>query len=245
MAKQVIKKATIIYAYVDISAESHEVSIGGDADVLNVNNYAFDGWESNLGGIRRGEVSIMAFLNDTVHPDDVFWDIQEAPIYIAPGQYPPTEGALAFLIHGTRVQQNRKFQVGQVAAIDLKITNNSGPVLRGITLRHVDGLAATANGTAFNHGAVAANQRVYADLMVRSITGLYPTLDVKVQSDTVGFGSPTDRITFDQVTDISAETTRYQSKSAAGAITDTWWRGVFTVGGTGVDIDLTLFLAIA
>lgn len=245
MAKQVIKNATIIYAYVDISAEAHEVSLGGEVDVLDVTNYAGNGWQECLGSMRRGEVSLMAFLNDTANPDKVIWDIQQAPFYIHPNAYPPVNGGLAFLIHGTRMQQNRKYQVGQVAAIDLKISNNSGPVLRGITLHHVDGLSGTVNGTAFNHGAVASNERVYADLMVRSISGLYPTLDVTVESDTVGFPTPTTRITFDQVTDVSAESTRYQSKSAAGPITDTYWRGTFTVGGTGVDIDLTLFLAIA
>jgi hypothetical protein len=77
-------------------------------------------------------------------------------------------------------------------------------------------------------GAISATQTMYASLHVFQLTGTSPTLDVIVQSDTVGFGSPTDQITFTQATTRSGQ---YGSK--AGAVTDTFWRVKWTLGGSG------------
>jgi hypothetical protein len=77
---------------------------------------------------------------------------------------------------------------------------------------------------------VSASQKMYAALHVRSVSGTNPTLDVVVQSDTVGFPSATSRITFSQAT---ATTNRHQFSSVAGAITDDYWRVSYTIGGTG------------
>jgi hypothetical protein len=90
-------------------------------------------------------------------------------------------------------------------------------------------VSSSSNTTGANTlGAVSATQRVYASLHVFTLTGTSPTLDVIVQSDTVGFGSPTDVITFTQATTRSG-----QWSSAAGAITDTYWRVKYTLGGSG------------
>lgn len=77
-------------------------------------------------------------------------------------------------------------------------------------------------------GAISATQTMYASLHVFQLTGTSPTLDVVVQSDTTGFGSPTDQITFAQATTRSGQ---YGSK--AGAVTDTFWRVKWTLGGSG------------
>jgi hypothetical protein len=70
---------------------------------------------------------------------------------------------------------------------------------------------------------------MYANLHVFSVAGTSgPTLTVKLQSSVDNtFGAPTDRITFTGATAISG-----QSGSVAGAITDTWWRVVWTITGT-------------
>jgi hypothetical protein len=77
-------------------------------------------------------------------------------------------------------------------------------------------------------GAVASGQTLYASLHVFKLTGTSPTLDVIVQSDTTGFGSPTDQITFTQATTRSGQ---YGSK--VGPVTDTFWRVKYTLGGSG------------
>lgn len=93
------------------------------------------------------------------------------------------------------------------------------------------GTAKTATGTSgiVQLGAVSATQRIYAALhVIDPVSGTTPTLGVTVKSAAlVGFGSPTTRLTFTQAT---AKTG--QLLSAAGAITDQFWRVDYTIGGT-------------
>ncbi len=78
-------------------------------------------------------------------------------------------------------------------------------------------------------GAVSATQRVYAAVhVIDTVSGTLPTLDVTVKSAAlVGFGSPTTRISFTQAIAKTSEL-----KSAAGAITDQFWRVDWTIGGS-------------
>ena len=83
------------------------------------------------------------------------------------------------------------------------------------------------SGTGIQLGAVSATQSVHASLHALTVSG--GTLDVTVESDTAsGFPSTTTRITFAQITAVGSE-----FASAAGAITDEYWRVDFTVGGGG------------
>lgn len=94
------------------------------------------------------------------------------------------------------------------------------------------GTAKTSTGTSsiIQLGAVSSTQRVYAAIhVIDTVSGSSPTLNVTVKSAAViGFGSPTTRLTFTQAT-----TKTYEMISAAGAITDTYWRVDYTIGGTG------------
>mgnify|MGYP000879394114 CR=1 FL=1 len=91
-------------------------------------------------------------------------------------------------------------------------------------------VTSSSNTTGSNTlGAVSASQRLSASLHVFTLSGTSPTLTVKVQSDdNSGFTTPTDRITF------SAATTRSgQFSYINGAVTDTYWRVSWAIGGTG------------
>ena len=61
-----------------------------------------------------------------------------------------------------------------------------------------------------------------------SVSGTNPTLDVKLQSDVDGFGSPADQITFSQAIAIGSQ----WGTPASGAVTDTYYRLNYTIGGT-------------
>lgn len=88
---------------------------------------------------------------------------------------------------------------------------------------------ATGSSNIVQLGAVTADQRVYAALhVIDPVSGSLPTLDVTVKSAALaGFGSPTTRLTFTQATAKTSE-----MRSAAGAITDQFWRVDYTIGGT-------------
>ena len=124
----------------------------------------------------------------------------------------------AKLGHGAKIGDLRRFSVE---------VDGTGTFVRQ-TLMGWGTKAASATGTATNLGAVSSSQRVYAILHVVGKSGTAPTLTVTIESsDTQAFTVATTRLTFTQFTVIGA-----QLISAAGPITDTWWRAKWVLAGT-------------
>lgn len=100
----------------------------------------------------------------------------------------------------------------------------------------------TSTGPVINAGAVAAGQTLYAALHVLTVQGTgTPTLTPKLRSAAlVGFGSPSDRITFAGQTAIGAA----WGAAVAGPITDAFWRVDFTISGTNPSFTWVLVFAI-
>jgi hypothetical protein len=99
----------------------------------------------------------------------------------------------------------------------------------------------TANGAVLTMTGPLATQRIYAGLHITAASGASPTLDCKIQSATTGgFGSPTDRITFTQAT-----VPGWQFLSLAGAVTDGFWRAVFTIAGGSPSFTCAVVLGVA
>lgn len=115
-----------------------------------------------------------------------------------------------------------------------------GPI-RGNIMAAEAARTSTGNGTARQLGAVAAGESVYATLHVLAASGTTPTLDVVIASDNASnFPSSTTRITFTQVT----TSTGSQFGSAAGAITDDWWRVAWTIGGSSPSYTFVVAIGI-
>lgn len=131
--------------------------------------------------------------------------------------------------------------VGALHAFTFKAAASKSPLVRGQVMAAKTARTSSSNsGTPVQVGAVTAAQRVYAALHVFAVSGTNPTLDVTVKSDDgVGFASPTTRITFAQLAAAGAE-----FKSAAGAITDDFWRIDWTIGGTDPSFTFAVVLGI-
>jgi hypothetical protein len=95
-------------------------------------------------------------------------------------------------------------------------------------------------------GGAPAGYTVYGALQVFSATA-GDTLDVKIQNDTlVGFGTPTDCITFTQVVGVAGY--EWKSKAGGASYAENWWRIECTVvdaGGGGVSFTFACFFGIA
>ncbi len=116
----------------------------------------------------------------------------------------------------------------------------SGEVLVRGQMAATGAKTVTGTGTALNLGAVTAAQKVYAALHVVAASGAAPTLDVIVESDDAqGFATPVTRATFAQQNAISSAFV-----SAAGPITDTWWRAKWTIGGGGPSFTVAVVIGI-
>ena len=136
-------------------------------------------------------------------------------------------GAGCFVFAGIPADLETGGKVGELLAFSLR-AQGSGSIGRGMLLEPgATARTATFNGTAVQTGAVASGQKLYAALLVLSVSAA-DTLDVIVSSDALeAFGTPTTRATFTQAT-----ATGYELLTVAGPITDDWWRVGVTIAGT-------------
>ena len=121
-------------------------------------------------------------------------------------------------------------QVGDLAGMRLAGRTSTGKMVRGVRA-HPTSVArsATGNGAGYQLGALSAAQSMFAALNVLDRTGT-ASMTLKVQSDdNSGFTTPTDRIS----SFTAAAARDYQWGSVAGAVTDTYWRVVYTITGSG------------
>jgi hypothetical protein len=232
LTPSVLTDVRIYLAGADLTGFSNKVEILPTVEDKEFTNFASGGWKERTGGLFSTASSVESFwqAGDLSMPDDAYW--AALGVNTAPFTVVPTSGAVGQLAYLTRMLQKGYKLGGPDGEIMTAMADLSGnwPQVRG-QIMHPQGTARTAsgNGTGLQLGAVLAAQRFYACLHVLSIAGTAtPTITVKIQSNVDNtFAAPTDRITFTAATTLSG-----QASSVLGAITDTWWRAVWTISGT-------------
>lgn len=232
LTPQVLTDVRIYVAGADLTGYGNKVELSASADDLDVTTFASAGWHERVGGLHESSTNVEGFwqAGDNTMPDDTWWaNIGTATV---PETIVPTSGVVTSLCYLTRNLEGTY----KISGEDGKVlswtaeTKGNWPLVRG-QIMHPQGTArtTTGTGTGIQLGAVSAAQRLYANLHVFSVAGTgSPTLTVKVQSGVDNtFASPTDQITFTGATAISG-----QSGSVLGAITDQWWRVVWTITGS-------------
>jgi hypothetical protein len=138
-----------------------------------------------------------------------------------------TVGSVAYVFLAAGADYQPGAQVGELFGFTAGAQGN-GIVARGQLMENST-RTATANGTGAQLGALSSTQSMYVNLHVpATVSGTSPTLDVTIQSAAANtFVGATTRATFTQLT---AEGS--QQKIITGAVTDTWWRAVMTIGGS-------------
>lgn len=232
LTPQVLTDVRIYIAGADLTGFGNKVELSATADDLDVTTFASSGWHDRIGGLHESMTAIEGFwqASDNTMPDDNWWAaISSATV---PQTVVPTSGAVSSLAYLTRNLETSYKIVGDDGKVLSWSAENKGnwPMVRG-TIMHPQGTArtATGSGTGIQLGAVLASQRLYANLHVFSVAGTSsPTLTVKVQSSPDNtFASPTDQIAFTGATAING-----QASSVLGAVTDQWWRVVWSITGT-------------
>lgn len=150
-----------------------------------------------------------------------------------------TEGQPAFSFQAA--QSNYQFGggFGDLLRFSAAAETSTAPgLVRGQLIFDQTGLSSSGNGTKFQVGAVAAGQRMYAALHVLNAgTGTFDGI-LQSDADSSGGGEST-RITFSQATGVSS-----QWSSVAGAVTDTWWRLNYTIGGGAPSFSVVLVIGV-
>lgn len=236
----VLKNSRIFASGVDLTGYSNKVEVSGQVEVKDATTFlpASDpnsGWKKVLGGIASGKISGGGNWEGTTSLstlgalDDTLFSGVGTVIPISVYGDEATEGNPGYFTSSLVTSYQFLGAIGDVAPWTVD-DDSAWPVIRGVSLE-APGTARTANGngTPIQIGAVGASQRLYAALHVLSVAGTAtPTLTVKVQSDTVGFPSPADQITFTAATAVGGQIAR----TAVGPITDDYYRISFTITGT-------------
>lgn len=234
MANQILSNAGLWVGRYNLSCDATALSLGLSADMLDSTGVCGTA-RSRMGGLQTIAFQAEGMWQDAADAP-LFEDVgfADVPVTIAPAGLAVADRAFLFRASQGDYQPVGG-SVGEIARFSVGAEGTGVPAARGQLLANASAVTTTANGTAVQLGAVTAGQFLYATLHVTSAAGTSPTIAVKIQSDdNSGMSSPTDRLTFTTTSGLTTGTpvAHDQFGSVAGAITDTWWRVVYTITGT-------------
>lgn len=232
MSKKVLTNVRTFAGATDLTAVTNKVEIDPKVAAVNVTNYASEGWTELLGGLAETDIVAAGFWESGADASFVDPATFAALGAVGPWSFAPdgaTDGALAYLTNAlTAKYQPIKGNVGDAAGFEAT-AKGSTKLARGV-VAHPPGTARTATGvgSSFQIGALAANQSLYVNLHVLSVSGTTPSLTVRIESDNAtGFPSAVTVGTFTAATAIGG-----QHMKISGPTTDDWFRAAWTVSGT-------------
>lgn len=222
MAHEVVLGDPKIYvAEFDLTADMTQHEITQTIDLPDDTSYG-DTFRQRLIGVRDAQFTLGGFIEwagatdiDTVLNSKM--GTADVPVILCGGGAAVGDPAEFGLINQGQYTQVAKY--GDLGAFTLNGMISDRKWIRGRVLwTPATAITGTADGTEVELGAVAAGQSLYVAMAVSAAT--VTSVTVKVQSDTTGFPSATDRVTFTAFTDVTSE----QPTPVAGAITDTYYR---------------------
>lgn len=198
-----------------------------------------DSTRSNAGGLKMISCAHEGLYTGGATEDKVYFDkigTADTPMTICPttGAY----GERAYFFKSMLSQYSPQAQIGEMMRFSVTGVG-TGDLIQGNVLFPMTTATSTSTSTGQVLGACGATETVYAALHVTAASAA-DTLDVVIQSDTSGFSSPTTRITFAQKAAIGSE---YATLGPA-AITDTYWRISYTIGGSDPSFTFAVVLGI-
>lgn len=212
----------------DFSGDMNALGLDYGCDVKDSTTYGQD-TRIGKGGLKTVSLAEAGLWQGSATKDKIWFDnigVAGKPVSVM-----PTTGAIgerAFFFNSLNSQYTPDMPLGEVMKFTVTAQTTSD-LVQGNVLFPLTTSASSSTSTAQEFGAVSATQSLYAALHVMTVSGTNPTLDVLVQSDTaVGFPSAATKLTFVQKVAIGSE---FQAVGPA-AITDTWWRISYTIGGT-------------
>ena len=157
MSKNVLTNALIAFGGYNLRSQSNQVGINYEADALDASTFGFD-THVNLGGLKVAAMSAAGFW-EAEYPDrELFEKIGSGVLMtVAPGI---TAGDIAYFHNALAVQYNPNAQIGQMFGFTLA-TAAQDRLLRGTLMEYRSAIAANANGTGRQIGAVSASQSIY------------------------------------------------------------------------------------
>lgn len=242
MATLVLDDAKIYVGGYNLSGDHNRISVQASAEEKDATTFG-QTFKVRKGGLKSFTVQGGGFTEyGTGENDDVFFaGLATTSNLLTLAADGGAAGEVGYFGQALESSYDTGAEVGELMPFTVGFAG-SGSLVRG-TIMEDGGTArtSTGNGTARQLGAVAAGQKLYAGLHVLSVSGTSPSLTVKVQSDTSGFPSATDQITFTAATAVGSQ----WATPVAGAITDDYFRVTWTISGTNPSFLFVVTVGIA
>jgi hypothetical protein len=242
MAIQVFTQAKLWADAWDLSGDMNKIALNYGVELQDATTFLGAGGKARKGGLKSTSLALEGFWSGGVDlVDEVLWNrigLVSVPVTLSPGAGLAGDPAYSFLAGFATYAPGAT--VGEMLKFALDAESSDDALIRGIVLRNSVETGA-ANGAAFAQGLVGTGQKLWATLHVLAIAG-GGTWTFKVQSDTTGFPSPIDRITFNAVT---VKGSQWAVPVAGPIATDDNWRATWSVaGGAGNSITFAMFMGI-
>jgi hypothetical protein len=237
MSRFVLHNVRLFAGGADLTTNANKTELSMEVEEKDTTSFTPTGqvWHESLGGISSASIS-----------GSGQWDAQSTP---ATGPLLPDDGSFSFVgavqavtvcpstaadgsiaYVGGFLRQNYVLggSVGDVAPWT-GMWQGNWPIGRGVVLAAPTVRTTTGTGTIIGPlPALGATDVLIGTLHVMSLAGTTPSVTATVQSAaSVGFASPTTRLTFNAASSIGGQVFRI-----VGPITDTYWRLNYTISGT-------------
>jgi len=230
MAKSIIKDARVFSDSRNISGILNQVTLGYEAAAQDATDITQSTIE-RLSGLEDFSLDITGFSDADTDDAAFFSNVgsSKVPVTVIPVGA-GANGEVAFFSEAPFFTYNLDHQVGELYSFTGGF-QGADRLIQGQVAENTttDGVGSdTSSGIEL--GAVSSSQSLYATIHVVSLTGT-GSLQVRVESDVDNtFSSPTTRLNFFGGSAISTVDSEFLSTQ--GAITDTWFRVWWQVGGS-------------
>ncbi len=240
MAKFVFNDGKVFSGGYDLSDHVTSVNLEIMSEELDATTINSGGFREVLGGLRDSTLQLDGFYEAGANKPDALLGASVGNELIVTTVPDAGVGNTAYFMKSRLFSYQMFGAVGEIAPFSITKSQSDDEVVQGKI--EIDGaLTATGNSTGVQLGAVGATEKIYVAIHCTAVSGTStPTVTFKLQSDdNASFTSPTDVITFSDITAIGAD---YQS--AAGAITDDYFRLNYTITGTSPSFSIHATIGI-
>ena len=240
MAKFVFNDGKVFSGGYDLSDHVTSVNLEIMAEELDATTINSGGFREVLGGLRDTSLTMDGFYEAGGNKPDALLGASVGNELIVTTVPEAGVGNTAYFMKSRLFSYQMFGAVGEIAPFSITKSQSDDEVVQGKI--EIDGaLTATGNSTGVQLGAVGSTEKIYVAIHCTAVSGTStPTVTFKLQSDdNSSFTSPTDVITFSDITAIGAD---YQS--AAGAITDDYFRLNYTISGTSPSFSIHATIGI-
>ena len=228
MAKYVFNDGKVFSGGYDLSSHITSVNLDITAEEQDATTINSGGFRSLLGGLKDSTLSMDGFYEAGANLPDALLGTSIGNELVVTTIPDAGVGNTAYFMKSTLFSYQMFGTVGELAPFSISKSQSSDIIVRGTVALDSD-LTATGNSAAYQLGALTSAEKAYVAIHCHSVSGTStPTITFKLQSDDNGsFTSPTDRITFSDITAIGSD-----FQSVAGAVSDDYWRLNYTISGT-------------